>query len=49
MSALAEALRTTYVQGKWVYSDSSHTEKLYRVVAPVLSGSGDYSSYMKCK
>lgn len=42
--ALAEALQTTYVRGRWIYTDASH-ETQYRVVEPLLPGSGDYSAY----
>lgn len=44
VSALAEATRTSYVRGKWVFMDSSG-ELRYRIVAPTLPGSGDYSAY----
>lgn len=44
VSALAEATRTSYIRGKWVFMDSSG-ELHYRIVAPTLPGSGDYSAY----
>ncbi|KAL0280944.1 UNVERIFIED_CONTAM: hypothetical protein PYX00_002089 [Menopon gallinae] len=44
VSALAEATRTSYIRGKWVFMDSSG-EVRYRIVAPTLPGSGDYSAY----
>ncbi|KAK4300973.1 hypothetical protein Pmani_026846 [Petrolisthes manimaculis] len=42
-SAIAEASQTTYVRGRWVYTDTSH-ETRYKVVEPILSGPGDYSA-----
>ncbi|XP_042220107.1 beclin 1-associated autophagy-related key regulator-like [Homarus americanus] len=44
VSAIAEASQTTYVRGRWVYTDTSH-ETQYRIVHPLLPGSGDYSAY----
>lgn len=44
VSALAEASRTAYIRGRWVYTDSSG-ELHHCIVAPTLPGSGDYSSY----
>ncbi|XP_047116573.1 beclin 1-associated autophagy-related key regulator [Schistocerca piceifrons] len=44
VSALAEATRTAYVKGKWVFTDSSG-ELHHCIVAPSLPGSGDYSAY----
>ncbi|XP_037799082.1 beclin 1-associated autophagy-related key regulator-like isoform X1 [Penaeus monodon] len=44
VSAIAEASQTTYVRGRWVYTDTSH-ETQYRIVHPMLPGSGDYSAY----
>lgn len=44
VSALAEATRTSYIRGKWIFMDSSG-ELHYRIVAPTLPGSGDYSAY----
>lgn len=44
VSALAEATRTAYVRGRWVFTDNSG-EMHYSIVAPTLPGSGDYSAY----
>lgn len=44
VSALAEATRTAYVRGRWVFTDSSG-ELHHSIVAPTLPGSGDYSAY----
>ncbi|XP_064105592.1 beclin 1-associated autophagy-related key regulator-like isoform X1 [Macrobrachium nipponense] len=44
VSAIAEASQTTYVRGRWVYTDTSH-ETQYRIVHPLLPGSGDYSAF----
>lgn len=44
VTALAEATRTSYVRGKWVFMDSTG-DLHYRIVAPTLPGSGDYSAY----
>lgn len=44
VSALAEATRTAYVKGRWVYTDNSG-ELQHSIVAPTLPGSGDYSAY----
>lgn len=44
VSALAEATRTAYVKGRWVYTDSTG-ELHHSIVAPTLPGSGDYSAY----
>ncbi|XP_076042702.1 autophagy related protein 14 [Oratosquilla oratoria] len=44
VSALAEASQTTYVRGRWVYTDLTHQTQ-YRIVHPLLPGSGDYSAY----
>ncbi|GLV43336.1 Autophagy-related 14 [Carabus blaptoides fortunei] len=44
VSALAEATRTAYVKGRWVFTDSSG-ELHHSIVAPTLPGSGDYSAY----
>ncbi|KAK3885356.1 hypothetical protein Pcinc_010435 [Petrolisthes cinctipes] len=43
-SAIAEASQTTYVRGRWVYTDTSH-ETRYKVVEPILSGPGDYAAH----
>lgn len=44
VTALAEATRTSYVRGKWVFMDSTG-DLHYRIVAPTLPGSGDYTAY----
>ena len=44
VSALAEARRTTYIRGRWVYTDNG-SEQQYEVVEPSLPGNGDYSAY----
>ncbi|KAL1460804.1 hypothetical protein WDU94_012748 [Cyamophila willieti] len=44
VSAIAEAARTTYLKGEWIYTDTS-TEVQYCIVAPTLPGSRDYSQY----
>ncbi|KAK7071481.1 autophagy protein 14, partial [Halocaridina rubra] len=44
VTAIAEASQTTYVRGRWVYTDTSH-ETQYRIVHPLLPGSGDYSAF----
>ncbi|KAL1114784.1 hypothetical protein AAG570_007608 [Ranatra chinensis] len=44
VNALAEASRTAYIRGKWVFSDIS-TESQHCIVAPTLPSSGDYSPY----
>lgn len=44
VSALAEATRTAYVRGRWVYTDNSG-EMHFSIVSPTLPGSGDYSAY----
>ncbi|XP_013387967.1 beclin 1-associated autophagy-related key regulator isoform X2 [Lingula anatina] len=44
VSALAEARRTAYVRGKWIYTDNGG-ELQYQVVDPKLPGHGDYSAY----
>lgn len=42
VSLLADARRTAYIKGRWVFTDSGY-EQQYRVVVPTLPGSGDYS------
>lgn len=42
LDCLADAMRTSYIHGRWVTGDSSG-EVQYRMVAPLLSGSGDYT------
>ena len=39
---LADARRTAYIKGRWVYTDTG-CEQLYRIVSPMLPGNGDYS------
>lgn len=43
-SAIAEAARTNYLKGEWIYTDTS-SEVQYCIVAPTLPGSRDYSQY----
>lgn len=43
MDCLADAMRTSYIHGRWVKADRSG-ELQYRIVAPCLSGSGDYTA-----
>lgn len=47
VNLLADARRTAYVKGRWVFTDSGY-EQLYRIVAPSLPSSGDYSLASKC-
>ena len=42
MDFLADAMQTSYIGGRWVTADRSG-EVQYRIVAPLLSGSGDYT------
>ena len=42
LDCLADAMRTSYVHGRWVTGDRSG-EVQYRIVSPLLSGSGDYT------
>lgn len=42
---LAEATRTAYVRGRWVFTDS-WGETQHSIVAPTLPDSGDYSPYI---
>lgn len=44
VSALAEARHTSYIRGRWVYTENG-SEHQYRVVEPLLPGCGDYSPY----
>ncbi|KAI5741574.1 hypothetical protein M8J76_015026 [Diaphorina citri] len=44
VSAIAEAARTNYLKGEWIYTDTS-SEVQYCIVAPTLPGSRDYSQY----
>jgi len=42
LDCLAEAMRTSYIHGRWVSVEQSG-EMQYRIVAPLLAGSGDYT------
>lgn len=42
---LAEATRTAYIRGRWVFTDS-WGETQHSIVAPTLPDSGDYSPYL---
>ncbi|XP_065216729.1 beclin 1-associated autophagy-related key regulator isoform X2 [Planococcus citri] len=42
---LAEAQRTAYIRGRWVFTDS-WGETQHSIVAPTLPDSGDYSPYL---
>jgi len=42
LDCLADAMRTSYLHGRWVTGDQSG-EAQYRIVAPLLSSSGDYT------
>lgn len=42
LDCLAEAMKTSYIHGRWVTVDKSG-EMQYRIVAPLLSSSGDYT------
>ncbi|CAH1792349.1 unnamed protein product [Owenia fusiformis] len=44
VSALAEARRTSYIKGRWIYLDNGG-ELQYSIVEPTLPGNGDYSPY----
>ncbi|XP_014255966.1 beclin 1-associated autophagy-related key regulator [Cimex lectularius] len=44
VSALEDACRTAYVQGKWVFTNIS-SELQHCIVAPTLPSSGDYTAY----
>ncbi|XP_022254297.1 beclin 1-associated autophagy-related key regulator-like [Limulus polyphemus] len=44
LADLAEAQQTTYVKGKWVYTNSIY-DLQYQIVESFLSGSGNYSAY----
>ncbi|XP_076321736.1 beclin 1-associated autophagy-related key regulator-like isoform X2 [Tachypleus tridentatus] len=41
---LAEAQQTTYVKGKWIYTDEDRNLQ-YQIVKSCLNGNGDYSAY----
>jgi len=43
-AGLADACRTTYIRGRWVFTDSLG-ELQHCIVGPTLPGSGDYSAY----
>jgi len=43
MDCLADAMRTSYIHGRWVTADQSG-ELQYQIVAPCLSGNGDYTA-----
>lgn len=43
LDCLADAMRTSYVHGRWVTGDTSG-ELHFRIVAPLLSGCGDYTA-----
>ncbi|XP_023344790.1 beclin 1-associated autophagy-related key regulator isoform X2 [Eurytemora carolleeae] len=42
LDCLAEAMRTSYIHGRWVSTEQSG-EMQYRVVSPLLTSSGDYT------
>ena len=44
VSALAEARQTSYIRGRWVYTENAG-EQQYRIIEPTLPGNGDYSAY----
>ena len=44
VSALAEARQTSYIRGRWVYTENAG-ELQYRIIEPTLPGNGDYSAY----
>lgn len=44
VTALADATRTAYIRGRWVFTDSSG-QLQHCIVAPSLPDSGDYSAY----
>ena len=41
---LAEARLTSYVKGRWVYTDNGGDHQ-YSIVHPAIPGNGDYSAY----
>jgi len=43
LDCLADAMRTSYIHGRWVTGDTSG-ELHFRIVAPLLSGCGDYTA-----
>ena len=44
VTALADATRTAYIRGRWVFTDSSG-QLQHSIVSPSLPDSGDYSAY----
>ena len=49
LSELADAQQMSFIQGRWVYTDSD-AEEQYQIVEPTLPGNGDYSGYrLLCK
>lgn len=44
VSALRDASHTTYICGKWVYTNSLEDGN-YCIIEPTLPSNGDYSSY----
>ncbi|KAJ9578806.1 hypothetical protein L9F63_004956, partial [Diploptera punctata] len=44
VTALADATRTAYIRGRWVFTDSSG-QMQHSIVSPSLPDSGDYSAY----
>ncbi len=44
VTALAEARQTSYIRGRWVYTENAG-ELQYSIVEPSLPGNGDYSAY----
>ena len=47
VSALAEARHTSYIRGRWIYTDNGG-EHQYQIIEPTLPGNGDYSPYIIC-
>ncbi|XP_012272114.1 beclin 1-associated autophagy-related key regulator isoform X2 [Orussus abietinus] len=45
--ALADASGTSYVRGRWINDAENSLELQYRIVAPTLPGTGDYSAYSR--
>jgi beclin 1-associated autophagy-related key regulator len=44
VSLLADASRTAYIKGRWVYNDGGW-EQMFSIVEPTLPGNGDYSTF----
>ncbi|CAB4067419.1 unnamed protein product [Lepeophtheirus salmonis] len=43
---LAEAMRTSFVHGRWITANSDNSEEIqYRIVNPTLPSTGNYTSY----